>query len=121
MTAKHTSPRERVTMDEAGRLLIPDALLAELADTYCHRIDVRAELAKAEGWAAAHVTKRKGDHTRLVRSWLLRAAADAERGGPLIVGSDRPALRLLQGGGQSAAGKGRAVLSLVGAAPTAGG
>lgn len=116
MTAKHPQARERVTMGEAGRLLIPDALLAELADTYGQRIDVRAELVKAEAWAAANVARRKGDHTRLVRSWLLRAATEAERGGLFLVRRGRPSLGVVQGGAQ-ASSKSRAVLALVGAAP----
>lgn len=120
MAVKHSQARERVTMDDDGSLLIPDALLAELTDSFGQRIDVPAELTKAEAWVAANITRRKGDHTRVVRSWLLRAAAEAECGRPLEVGSDRPVLRLLQGGGQPDVGKCRAVLALVCVAPKVG-
>lgn len=114
MNAKHPHARERVTMDDIGRLLVPDAMLAELADTYGHRIEVQAELVKAAAWAAANVTRRRSDHSRLVRSWMLRAATVAERGGLFLVRADRPPLEDVHAGAQ-ASSKGRVVLTLVGA------
>lgn len=116
MAVNHSRALERITMDEAGHLLVPDAVMADLIDAYGDRIDVLAELNKAEVWVAAKIARRKGDHTRLLQSWLLRAVADAS---PALVRGVRPVLTVIHGGAELT-GRSRAVLGLVRVA-TAGG
>lgn len=110
MATRNSRPgADRVPMDEAGRFVVSAELLADWQRIAGPRVDVKAEISRAQDWCAINLRRKTGDHAAFLRAWLQRAAGDAKQ--------QPPTLAAIEGGAQ-AAGRGRAALSLVSAAPS---